>query len=201
MPGWNAVFALAVAALAVMGSPGPATISIAAVGAAFGWQRALGYLAGLVLGTTTVLVIIATGLTGVLFSVPALAPVLVALSLAYILWLAWRIATAPPLSAPEAAAMPPPLIGGYLLGIANPKAYFAIAAVFATGHLAATPLADSLAKVAVLTVMILVIHLAWLALGTAFAGVLRDPKRSRIVNVAMAVALLAASLAALAPRG
>jgi len=43
---------LILAALVVMGSPGPSTMSVTAVGAAFGFRRALAYLAGLVLGTT-----------------------------------------------------------------------------------------------------------------------------------------------------
>ncbi len=44
-------------------------------------------------------------------------------SLAYILWLAYHIATAPPLSEPTAAAKAFTVAGGIILGIANPKAW------------------------------------------------------------------------------
>jgi threonine/homoserine/homoserine lactone efflux protein len=43
-------------ALAVMGSPGPATISLTAAASACGVRRALGYLTGLIVGTAIVLV-------------------------------------------------------------------------------------------------------------------------------------------------
>ncbi|HEV3505002.1 MAG TPA: LysE family transporter [Actinomycetes bacterium] len=77
-----------------MGSPGPATVSLAAAGSAYGVRRSLGYLAGIVLGTAVVLVAVAAGITVTLLAVPVLRSVLVALSAAYILWLAYRIATA-----------------------------------------------------------------------------------------------------------
>jgi hypothetical protein len=151
MPTLESLTALTLASLAVMGSPGPATISVTAVGGTFGVKRALPYLAGLILGTTTVLLIVAAGLTTVLLSLPFLAPVLVAGSLVYVLDLAYRIATAPPLAEIHPAAVAPPLWGGLALGIANPKAYFAIAAVFAANRLAADPPLDAIEKTPVIT--------------------------------------------------
>ncbi|TIR78144.1 MAG: LysE family translocator, partial [Mesorhizobium sp.] len=40
---WQQVLALVMAATVVMGSPGPATISVTAVGAAFGLRPSLAY--------------------------------------------------------------------------------------------------------------------------------------------------------------
>ena len=71
-----------------MGSPGPSTISVTAVGAAFGLRRSLAYLCGLILGTTVVLLAVATGLAAMLLSVPHIAPLLIAASAAYMLYLA-----------------------------------------------------------------------------------------------------------------
>ncbi|TGR75579.1 LysE family translocator, partial [Mesorhizobium sp. M2D.F.Ca.ET.223.01.1.1] len=56
---WQQVLALVVAATVVMGSPGPATISVTAVGAAFGLRPSLGYTSGVVLGTIAVLLAVA----------------------------------------------------------------------------------------------------------------------------------------------
>jgi threonine/homoserine/homoserine lactone efflux protein len=179
------LLSLIVASLVVMGSPGPSTISATAVGAAFGLRTSIPYLSGLIAGTIVILLAVAAGVVALLAAVPRLALVLLAVSAAYILHLACRIATAPPLSKPDAAAAAPSFAGGVLLAVANPKAYVAIAAVFAGSPL------DGVLKTAVLAVMIVLIHLAWWLAGAAFARVFRDPVWSRRVNLAFAAALVA----------
>lgn len=196
LPGFGrSAASLLLAALIVMGSPGPSTMSATAVGAAFGLRRSLGYLAGLILGTTTVLLAVAAGVVSVLTSVPQAAPVLLAASAAYILYLAWKIATAPPLSEPDGQARAPRFPGGYLLAVANPKAYMAIAAVFAgTSFAAASPAVEAAIKLALLTAMIVLIHLVWLLVGSALARFLRNPAASRLVNRLFAAILVATTL-------
>ncbi|CEJ13746.1 Cysteine/O-acetylserine efflux protein [bacterium YEK0313] len=183
---------LALAALVVMGSPGPATVSATAMGAAFGLRRSSAYVAGLILGTTAVLLAVAAGLVSLLMSQPRLAPVLLWLSVAYIVYLAIRIAMAPPLSDESRAGAAPSLVGGLLLAVANPKAYVAIAAVYAGTRLAGMPpLAEAGVKIAVLTAMIVVIHVVWLVAGASFARLLRHPVAARVINIAFALLLLA----------
>lgn len=193
---WHPLLALILAAAVVMGSPGPATISVTAVAAAFGLRRSLGYLCGVILGTIVVLLAVATGIVAALLSLPQIAPVLVAASAAYILYLAYRIATAPPLTRQSEDANAPSLAGGFLLAVANPKAYVAIAAVFAGTTLAEAGALDTLAKTAVLAVMIVVIHVCWLLAGASFRRVLYDPLMSRIVNLVFAGVLVATVLLA-----
>jgi hypothetical protein len=84
---WGSIPPLLLISLAVMGSPGPATISLVAVGSVFGVRHSLKYLIGI--------------------------------SVAYILWLAYHIATAPLLSEQTAAADAPSFAGGALLGVAE----------------------------------------------------------------------------------
>jgi threonine/homoserine/homoserine lactone efflux protein len=67
---WRPLLALVLAATVVMGSPGPATISVTAVGAAFGLRDSLRYTLGIVLGTIAVLLVVATGIMAVLGSMP-----------------------------------------------------------------------------------------------------------------------------------
>jgi threonine/homoserine/homoserine lactone efflux protein len=179
--------------LAIMGSPGPATISLVAAGSVHGVRRSLPYLAGIIAGTVIVLVAVATGITAALLSVPAAGSVLVWVSAAYILWLAYRIATAPPLSEPASAPNALTPVRGAILGAANPKAWVAIAAVFASAHLTGAATADATAKVVVLTAMIVLICATWLVAGTSIAPLLRDPRRARVVNVALAVAVVGAT--------
>jgi threonine/homoserine/homoserine lactone efflux protein len=190
---WGSTAPLVLTALAIMGSPGPATISLTAAGSAYGVRRSVGYLVGIVVGTTTVLVAVATGLTATLLAVPAMRPVLIAISAAYILALAYRVATAPPLAARAATSAAPSLAGGALLGIANPKAWVAIGAVFASTHLATSATADAAAKIAVLTPMIVLINATWLVAGASFAPLLADPLRARLINRALAVVLVAST--------
>ncbi len=182
--------------LAIMGSPGPATISLTAAGSAYGVRRSLAYLAGIIVGTTIVLVAVGTGITATLLAVPALRSVLIAIAVAYIIWLAYHVATAPPLAAHAASSRAPTLAGGTLLGVANPKAWVAIGAVFAGGRLASSATVDAVAKIAILTVMIVLINATWLLAGASLAPLLRDPRRARIINVTLAAALVGSSVLA-----
>jgi threonine/homoserine/homoserine lactone efflux protein len=192
----GSVAPLVLAAAAIMGSPGPATISLVAVVAAYGVRRSLPYVCGLVAGSGLVLVAVASGVTATLLAVPALRSLLIAGSAVYVLWLAYHIATAPPLSAQRAAADAPSLAGGTVLGVANPKGWVAMAAVFASVRLADTAATDAAAKTAVLAVMIVLIMTVWLIAGASLAPMLRDPQRARIVNAALAAALVGATAAA-----
>lgn len=192
---WQQLLALVLAATVVMGSPGPATISVTAIGAAFGLRASLSYTWGVVLGTIAVLLVVAAGIAGMLASMPALATVLTILSAAYILYLAFRIATAPPLGERASTATKPDFLGGFMLAVANPKAYVAIAAVYA-GAASRTGALGVSTRLLVLAAMIVAIHLVWLLAGTAFARFLRHPLASRIINLAFAATLVLTTLLA-----
>ena len=188
---WRPLLALVLAATVVMGSPGPATISVTAVGAAFGLRQSLRYTCGIILGTIAVLLVVATGVMATLASMPWLAPLLAVASAAYILYLAFRIATAPPLAARTAEASHPTWPAGFFLAAANPKAYVAIAAVFAGAASKQSGAELGLwTRLTVLAVMIVVIHVLWLLAGTVFARFLRRPVTSRIINLIFAATLV-----------
>lgn len=185
------------AALPLMGSPGPATLSLAAVGAQHGFARGTGYLAGIIAGTTGVLAMIAFGVTGLLFAVPALATAISLAAAAYILYLAWRIATARPLGDPGDNP-PPAFAGGLFLALANPKAFAAIGAVYAAHTLAPGDLVrDSLLKGAALFLVIVAVNVTWLAAGAALSRLLRAPRTARAINLAFAGLLLLSVVLAL----
>ncbi|BBK38959.1 hypothetical protein STAQ_40370 [Allostella sp. ATCC 35155] len=187
---------LLAAALAVMGSPGPTTMSVVAVGTAFGFRRALPYLAGVSAGTILVLLALAGGIGALLHARPGLAPTLTAAATLYLLWLAWKIWTAPP---PAAGAAAPSPAGGVLLALANPKAWLALGAVVAGHRLAiAPPAAELAARLAILAALVVLVHLAWLAAAVLVAGRLARPRTARAVQRVMAAALVAAALAGLA---
>ena len=191
---------LLLAALPLMGSPGPATLSVAALGSTYGLRASLGYYAGIVAGTATVLLVIASGVAGLLLALPGAAPVVAFLASAYIVYLAWKIAAAPPLTTTGQAGKPPAFAGGYLLAIANPKAYAAIGAVYSGHVLVETNIgADTAAKLALLFAVIVAVNGAWLVFGAAFARYLAAPRLARAINVGFALLLVASVAAALLP--
>ena len=188
---WPALVSLILASAVVMGSPGPSTLSVTAIGASFGFRRAFPYAAGLILGTGVVLLAVAAGLVSVLMAQPRLAPILLGLSAAYMAYLAYRIATAPPLSQAATEGRAPRFLGGFLLAIANPKAYLAIGAVYAQAKLVpADALSDAVLKCLILSLAIIAIHALWALAGSALTGALRDPKASRLINLALAASLV-----------
>ncbi len=73
---WQQLLTLAVTSAIVMGSPGPATISVSAVGAAFGLRGSLPYTLGIVAGTIAVLLVVAGGIATLVRSMPELEAVL-----------------------------------------------------------------------------------------------------------------------------
>ncbi len=199
------------AALPLMGSPGPATISLAASGSAFGIRPSLGYLGGIIIGTIAVLLLVATGIATALLAHPIAGQVLTAIAAIYILYLAWKIATAPirpahatanrsahqpettPEPTPEGKA--PDFRGGVMLAIANPKAFAAIGAVYAAHAIAPHSLwLDNTLKIAALALVIVLVNSLWLVFGAGFARLLSDPRFGRLINILFAV-LLIASLA------
>jgi threonine/homoserine/homoserine lactone efflux protein len=196
---WQSLSTLVLEAVALMGSPGPTNMAVMATTAAFGIRASLGFVSGAIVGTSAVLLAVATGVVALLMSIPGLGSALTLGSAVYILYLAARIATAPPLSAQDADARAPSFAAGFLLAVANPKAWFAIAAVFTGSMLVETSREfDALLKTAVLTVMIVIIHLFWMLGGVSLGGFLGDPLRSRIANILFGLILVGTTVLALA---
>lgn len=184
--------ALLTVALPLMGSPGPAIVSLAATGSTFGFTGGLRYLAGILLGNSTVLLMVATGITGMILAVPNAVPVLMAVGLGYLLYLAWRIATAPVVRDAAAPGTAPTTAGGFLLSLVNPKAYAAIGAVYASGSIVpGEPGLDTALKIAVLVGVNVAVNTAWLGIGASFSSALRNPRTGRALNWSLAGLLLA----------
>jgi len=180
------------ASIALAGSPGPATLSLAAAGAAFGARRGAGYFIGIVVGMVAVMAITASGLVGLLLAVPGMTPVVTAAAALYFIWLAWRIATAPPLTQEAGQRQPPSLAGGFALSLINPKGYAAMAALFSGFVLLRDRLSvDIVLKIALLTVLITAVNMIWLLSGAMLTRFFREPRSNRIINVIFAVLLLA----------
>lgn len=89
-----AFFLFAVAAAV---TPGPSNLLVMAAGARAGWAGGLRCLAGVVLGMALLMGVAAFGLAGVLQAWPGLLMAFRAGGSLFLLWLAWQIASAPPM--------------------------------------------------------------------------------------------------------
>lgn len=194
------LFGFVVAGLALTGSPGPNTLSLAATGAAFGGRRGLVYLLGLTFGMIGVMTITASGVAGLLLALPGAASAVAIAAAGYFLYLAFRIATAPPLGADVGDRREPRFLAGVFLSLVNPKAYAAMAAMFSGFQLVAGPLAlDALVKGTALLAILASVNVAWLYGGAALTRFFRSPRSNRAINVTFAVLLLVSVAFALRP--
>ena len=194
----DGLLGFAVAGFALAGSPGPNTLSLAATGAAFGARRGVGYMAGVNIGMVAVMAITASGVVSLFLAAPGATPIVTTVAAAYFAFLAYRIATAPPLTENTEFDRQPSFAGGVFLSLVNPKAYAAMAALFSGFVLVPNRFAlDATAKAIVLAAIITAVNLAWLIAGAALTRFFRDPRTSRAINVTFAVLLIASVALAL----
>lgn len=187
----DAVIGFLLASLALIGSPGPNTLSLAAVGSGFGRVRGVPYMIGLNLGMVLVILLTGSGVSAAILALPAVAPVIIGAAVVYFLWLAWRIATAPPIGQTKGPDHAPKLAEGIGISLMNPKAYAAMSAMFTTPALTAfAQWGEAVVKAALLMAVICIANICWLTIGAALTPLFRRPRASRIINICFAVALL-----------
>ncbi|XDA97267.1 LysE family translocator [Sulfitobacter sp. LCG007] len=182
-------FALAV--LLLIGTPGPGVLSTAGFGAAYGFRPSLRYVLGLFLGTNLVMLAVISGLAAVILSIPWLRSVLMFASVAYLLYLAARIAFAGARIAFIEARTPPGIVGGLALQAINPKAYAVNTSLFTGFGFAPDNIAFEIAaKVLILNAIWVPVHLCWLWAGVALHRLDLAQRTQRAINIAMALAML-----------
>ena len=181
-------------------TPGPGVLSTAGVGAAFGAGAGTRYVTGLFIGTNLVCLAIVSGLTAILFADDRLRTVLFFASIAYLFYLAMRIAFAGSKLAFIERAHPPGVTGGVLLQAINPKAYAVNTALF-TGFqfLPDNYTLEIILKFIVVNAIWIPIHFAWLWAGISLRRMNLPHRTQRVINIAMAASmLLVVALAAFA---
>lgn len=189
------ILPLALFAFASAITPGPNNVMLLASGANFGVFRTLPHVAGIVLGFGIMTLLAGLGLAQIFATHPAARLALTVVSIAYLLWLAWKIAiAAPPPERALAGPEPRPLtfLQAALFQWVNPKAWagaLTAVTVYAPGNSAAAVLAT----VAVACVVGAPCNFVWSVMGQQLRHVLADRRRLRVFNIAMA-ALLVASL-------
>lgn len=180
-------------------TPGPGVLSAAGVGSAYGLRRAAPYIAGLFVGTNTVALAVVTGLAAVVLANESLRLVLMVASLAYLTYIAARIAFAGAKIGFVESKRGPGFGAGLLLQVINPKAYAVNTALFSGFSFAPDNLtAETLAKFAIIAAIWIPIHIAWAYAGASLHRLDLSARAQRRINYAMAAAMLAVVALALA---
>lgn len=187
---YQAIFTFTLAAIALLASPGPATLALAASGAAYGMQRSLQFFVGITLGLVIAMALVASGLYVVLHSFPGLAVALTVISIVYIFWLAYRIGTAPPIQ-DEQTVVTPGWGAGFMLGVANIKAYAAFAALLGSFTLGTSPAWEQGSKALICLLVCVVFDFLWLFAGSRMRKLFIHPVWSRRLNVSFAILMVA----------
>jgi threonine/homoserine/homoserine lactone efflux protein len=173
-------------------TPGPNNLMLMASGANFGFRRSIPHMLGIGLGFTFMVLMVGLGLIGLFEAFPVSYTVLKVASVLYLLWLAWKIANAAPVTQGEAAGTPMTFLQAAAFQWVNPKAWtMALTAIsaYAPGH--------SLMAILLVAGIFGAVNLpsvsSWTILGQQMARILTNPRRLMLFNRTMG-ALLVASL-------
>jgi threonine/homoserine/homoserine lactone efflux protein len=145
-------------------------------------------------------VVVSAGLGSLLLSVPVLLPVMRWAGAAWMLWLAWKIATA----LPPGEGVRRPLMG--VPGAAafqwiNPKAWLIAVAAASEYTLPDQPLGSQLLRIGLIFLAVgFPCMLPWTMLGSGAGRLLRSPAQLRAFNVTMALLLVLSLIPVLLER-
>ena len=179
--------ALAVFAAIAAYTPGPNNTLLMACGVNYGFRVSVPMIAGVGIGFPFQIFCIGFGLGKVFEIYPVLLSVLKFAGAAYMLWLAWKIATSTP-SSDESSKTAKPLT--FLQGCAfqwvNPKAWIMGITAISTYTLAVHFYAGLAVVVAVFVIMGFTSAATWALFGVALKNVMNDPRYFRMINLGLA---------------
>jgi len=171
-------------------TPGPSNVMVMAAGAQAGILRGLPCLLGVTTGMGLMLFVVPLGLGSLVLGLPWLRAALHWGGAAFLLWLAWKVATSTS-GIDAAGGKPVGYVGAAVFQWINPKSWLVSASAAGTflGGAAASPFWQALALGGLFMVAALPSCFLWLAFGAAVQRLLRDRRRLRIFNVTMGVLL------------
>ncbi|MAQ82369.1 MAG: hypothetical protein CMH12_11395 [Maritimibacter sp.] len=177
--------ALALFALVQTGTPGPNNLMLLASGANFGYRRTIPHILGIAAGVAVMNLLVGLGLARAFDLFPALHTILTALSVTYLLWLAWKIANAAPPEHGAAEGRPMTSLQAALFQWVNPKAWTMVLAAI-TLYAPGRDLPAIGLVIATFAVISLPVISLWAAAGQQARRLLDKPARIRTFNWTMA---------------
>lgn len=163
-----------------------------ASGANFGFRRTIPHMMGVGGGFMLMIVLVGIGLIRIFDLWPMSYSVLKVVSVAYLTWLAWKIATAAPPGQVEKTGKPMTFLQAAAFQWVNPKAW-AMALTAISAYAPARDLSSILIVTAIFGLMNIPAISLWTVLGQQIRQWLKGPVQLNIFNWTMA-ALLIASL-------
>lgn len=187
------LLSMAAFALASSISPGPVNIVALSAGAQFGLRPAMRHVSGATIGFTLLLLLIGLGLSELLVRWPWLTQSIRLAGVAFLLYMAYRLATDDGRLNADKPAMRPTLLYGAAMQWLNPKAW--LASVAGMGLFAAAGDAPSVWRFAAIYFVICYASLAcWAYAGTFLQDYLDNASRMRSFNRIMAALLAGCAL-------
>jgi len=197
---YGTLLALSSFAIAAAFTPGPNNIMLAASGMNFGFRRTTPHMAGIVLGFAAMLLSVGFGLGALFAAYPAAQAVLKLAGIIYLLWLAWRIANAAPID-PTSRPRPISFLEAALFQWVNPKGLVAVFSAMSIFIRPESAVSDVFNVALVFFAVSIGAVVSWTAFGTALRGLLRDRRKVRTFNIAMALLLVASIAPMVLPLG
>jgi len=168
-------------------TPGPNNVMVTASGQAFGFARSIPHMAGVTVGFAVLLVAFGLGLGQIFALYPTLHNVLRVVGVVYLLYLAWRIATAGDPAAAKGNPRPLTFVEAALFQWVNVKGLVVSASVVTAyttgGEALAVELALIVAIFAIATTGSVVVYCLF---GVAINRLLRSDRARRLFNYTMA---------------
>lgn len=179
-------------AFAAAMTPGPNNVMLTASGVNFGFARTVPHMIGVAFGFAVLIAAAGFGLGALFVAWPQAQAVLKIAGAAYLLWLAWKIATSAGVGG-TGAVEPRPLtfMQAALFQWINPKGIVAALGAIALFVHPGRVVGDIAILTAVFTAATALSVVTWTAFGAGLSRVLRDPVKVRIFNIVMALLLVA----------
>ncbi|MDP9901153.1 LysE family translocator [Variovorax ginsengisoli] len=188
---WQEFTALLVLATAMSFSPGPNTTLATALAANGGLQRAMRFVWSVPVGWTLLLALCAAGVGALVMAAPGLRLAIKAVGVAYLLWLAFKLARSATLGSTDAARLDVGFGQGVMLQFLNIKAWL-LALTLVAGWIAGQP--DALHRFAIVAPVMMVYafasNLTYAAAGALLRHWLTQGHRLLWFNRAMAAVLV-----------
>lgn len=172
-------------------TPGPNNVMIMSSGMNYGIRASVPHLVGICLGFPLMVLLVGLGFGVVFERYPHLHQLIKVLGIAYLIWLAWRIASAEPKAIEQGKSKPFSFIQAALFQWVNGKAW-----VMASGAVAAFTSVGGVywIEVSIITAAFLLVAFPcvglWLVCGAALRTLLTKAIFQRIFNITMAVILV-----------
>ena len=179
-------------ALVAAVTPGPNNLMLLASGVNFGFRRTIPHMSGIAAGFVVLMLAVGGGIGAVMTLYPALNTALKIAGAAYLLYLAWMIASTRSLEDKgDRGSEPMSFMQAVAFQWVNPKAWVMALTAFALYSDPQKPVMSGFLVIASFLVVTIPSVSVWTAFGTALRGILYDPVRLRWFNVVMGLLLVA----------